>query len=404
MQLSKFAHVFQTGNDFAYYNSLFLKPVYLNAIEHSKLQQMSSELDDELRAELSTNKIIIEDEATDEELLRAAREQLLVPYPTIMYLILSEKCNLACRYCFLGNGDRDIVYRQMPKMSRQIADKALDYFIRQLDTHSEWGHESKEIIFYGGEPLLNFEVLKHVVERGETLDADWHYAMVTNGLLLTSEIIDFLKAHNVNVSISIDGVDRISNSARVDKGGLPIFERLLENLILCRDKNFPVGLSITLTEETLESVDKIIRLSEEYDIAGISFNILYAVPNYEVQSNYYRRAAKFIIDFYKTARQCGIYEDRIMRKLNAFIEGRLYLSDCAATSGSQIVVLPNGRVGICQGCLENKEYFFTDVDDRTLLENNAVMLEWSKISPINKDECLSCEALGICGGGWQTML
>ena len=312
MQLSKFAHVFQIGDDFAYCNSLFLKPVYLNATDHSKLQRIPASLDDELRMELSTNKIIVGGAAADEDLLRAARDQLLIPYPTIMYLILSEKCNLACRYCFLGNGNLDIVARQMPKMSRQIADKALEYFVRQLDTHPEWSYERKDIIFYGGEPLLNFEVLKHVVERGEEIDAAWNYAMVTNGLLLTPEIVDFLKAHSVDVSISIDGVDRISNSDRVDKRGMPIFDRLLEKLMLCRDKNFSVGLSITLTEETLASVDKIIRLIEEYDIAGISFNILYAVPNYELQPNYYRRAAKFIIDFYKAARQRGIYEDRII--------------------------------------------------------------------------------------------
>ena len=208
-----------------------------------------------------------------------------------------------------------------------------------------------------------------------------------------------MKAHDVTVSISIDGVDRQSNSARIDKQGEPIFDRLIQKLSMIREKNFDVGLSITLTEETIASVDKIIALSNEYGINDISFNLLYSAPNYAVKEDYYRRAANFIIDFYKRARQLGIYEDRIMRKINAFVEGRLYLSDCAATSGSQIVVLPDGRVGLCQGCVESKDYFFTDVDDRMPLETNEVMLEWSRLSPINKSECLKCEALGICGGG-----
>ena len=168
---------------------------------------------------------------------------------------------------------------------------------------------------------------------------------------------------------------------------------------MIKEKQLEAGLSITLTEETIESVDKIVALLNDYGIRDISFNLLYSTRSYRVDEDYYQRATQFIIGFYKRARRLGIYEDRIMRKINAFVYSRLYLSDCAATSGSQIVVLPDGRVGICQGCIESKDYFFTDINDRAPLENNELMLEWSRLSPINKSECLTCEALGICGGG-----
>ena len=62
-------------------------------------------------------------------------------------------------------------------------------------------------------------------------------------------------------------------------------------------------------------------------------------------------------------------------------------------------MLPDGRIGICQGCIENKEFFFTDVSSRDPLEQSDEMQKWCQISPVNKDECLSCKALGICGGG-----
>lgn len=403
MRLSRFTHIFETGADYAYYNSLFLKPVWLSASEHWRFEE--GNVDDKLMNTLIANKIIVADSNDDAQLLVEAKEQLFLPYPTIMYLILSEKCNLACKYCFLGNSARDIVRHQMPKMTRHTAEKALQYFIYQLNLKPEWSTQHKEIIFYGGEPLLNFEVMKYVIERCRELQSEGlldrrlNYSVITNGVLLTPEVTDFLKEHDVTVSISIDGVDRQSNSSRIDKRGEPIFDRLIQKLSMVREKNFKVGLSITLTEETIASVDKIIALADEYGINDISFNILYSAPNYSVKEDYYRRAANFIIEFYKKARQLGIYEDRIMRKINAFVEGRLYLSDCAATSGSQIVVLPDGRIGLCQGCVKSKDYFFTDIDDRTPLETNEVMLEWSRLSPINKAECLTCEALGICGGG-----
>lgn len=90
----------------------------------------------------------------------------------------------------------------------------------------------------------------------------------------------------------------------------------------------------------------------------------------------------------------------MMRKLDAFTKAQVYYSDCAATAGGQIVIAPNGQVGICHGCLYNKKYFVTDVNDIDFncIENEA-FIEWSQLTPINHEECLDCPALGICGGG-----
>ena len=82
--------------------------------------------------------------------------------------------------------------------------------------------------------------------------------------------------------------------------------------------------------------------------------------------------------------------------MNTFINGGVYYSDCAATSGSQIVIKPSGKVGICHG---TQEFFITDVNSRADLRNNETFVEWSKLIPIYQDECLKCEALGFCGGG-----
>ncbi len=75
-------------------------------------------------------------------------------------------------------------------------------------------------------------------------------------------------------------------------------------------------------------------------------------------------------------------------------------SDCAATAGGQIVVAPNGRVGICHGCLFDKEYFVATIDvGEFIAAKDPSFIEWSQLTPLNHEECHDCPALGICGGG-----
>lgn len=90
----------------------------------------------------------------------------------------------------------------------------------------------------------------------------------------------------------------------------------------------------------------------------------------------------------------------LISKLKAFAESGLYFSDCAATSGSQIVITPDGQVGICHGAMEKREHFIGSIDDENLVvDKNAEVNHWNHLSPVFKEECQNCEALGICGGG-----
>ena len=66
-----------------------------------------------------------------------------------------------------------------------------------------------------------------------------------------------------------------------------------------------------------------------------------------------------------------------MRKLDAFSKAKVYFSDCAATSGGQIVIAPDGQVGICHGCLQDKKYFVSDVDDKAFdCKSDETYIEW----------------------------
>lgn len=405
MRISKFVKVYHLGDMYAYYHSLKMIPVYVTKNEHDVIQSgdVTSKIDERTVKSLVDNMILVKDDNIG---LDVVRRNIPAPYISLAYFILTEQCNLACRYCFLGNYTN--IYsreKNATKMNFETADAALKYFAYQTQQDIVQFPDDKEIIFYGGEPLINFKTLQYVVERSRyyidqaVLSPRLKFSMVTNGLLLNEEKIEFLKKHDVNVSISIDGATRSDNAARIDRSGNEVFDRLIKIIELVDKMQWNIGLSITLTPSLMKHMNSLTDFLQRFNIRSVCFNMLHETPGYNISEEYYYQATDFIIKFYEKTKDIPIYEERFFRKLNTFINGGIYYSDCAATSGSQIVVLPSGAVGICHGCIEKREYFVSNVHETEDLCKNEVLSEWSRLTPVLNDECISCEALGMCGGG-----
>ncbi|MCM1500354.1 MAG: FibroRumin system radical SAM peptide maturase [Clostridium sp.] len=419
VRLSRYAHTFDLGDSVALYHSLRMKPVYLKKDAYESLQAwlVGSFCDDypdppeELKAtvdELVKYKILNHSEEDDDKILQFVKSRIPSPAINVCYMITSEQCNLACKYCFLGNNDECKRSNfSSENMSRETADKAIEFFINQIKLSGlDFEDNKPAIIFYGGEPLVNYDVLVYIAEKINSLRdvekcvKNLELSMVSNGLLLSEERALKLKELGVAIAISVDGFTEAANSMRVDVAGNNVFNKILKTLDMCKRIGVDVSLSVTLSEETIKNTKDILKLVDKYGVKSFGFNIMMSDENFVVPQEYNERAAQFILDEFVELRKRGIYEDRIMRKLKAFSKAQVYFSDCAATGGGQIVIAPNGQVGICHGCLHNKQYFITNVDDK---EFDAVkhkdFIEWSQLTPVNKKECQDCAALGICGGG-----
>ena len=118
------------------------------------------------------------------------------------------------------------------------------------------------------------------------------------------------------------------------------------------------------------------------------------VPN---PKEYGVKVATKLVDCFIIARENGVYEDRFMRKVRAFVNGDFYFSDCGGC-GMQIVVAPNGQIGPCHGFCGTRE-FFVDPKENFDPRKHPFWIEWRSRSPINIEECLDCIALANCGGG-----
>ena len=419
VNMSRFTHSYDLDGAVALYHSLRMKPVYLskNAFESlqtwlagsfcDNIENAPEEIETEVQ-ELVKYKILTRAQDEDDRVLSFVRSKIPTPAVNVCYMIMSEQCNLACKYCFLGNNDCDKRSSfLLESMSIETAYKALAFFVRQIKESGLDVEENKPVlIFYGGEPLVNFKVLEYIAVKVNELRniekcmRNVEMSIVTNGLLLDEFRIRRLHELGVSIGISIDGFTEEANLMRVDISGKPVFSRILDKLNLCKSLGVDVSLSVTLSEETIKNTKDILNLVDTYGIKAFGFNIMMSSDNLVLPQNYNEAAAQFIIDEFIELRKRGIYEDRMMRKLKSFSKAQVYFSDCAATTGGQVVIAPNGQVGICHGCLHNKQYFVAHIDDDDFVAvKDKNFIEWSQITPLNHEECMDCPALGICGGG-----
>lgn len=153
-------------------------------------------------------------------------------------------------------------------MSVETADKAVDFFIKQIKLSGMDFEENKPvIIFYGGEPLVNYEVLVYIAEKINSLREvekcvkNLEMSMVSNGLLLTEERALKLKELGVSIAISVDGFTEEANAMRVDVAGKNVFNKILRTLDMCKRIGVEVSLSVTLSEETIKDTKIFLNLS-----------------------------------------------------------------------------------------------------------------------------------------------
>lgn len=143
-----------------------------------------------------------------------------------LIISLTEDCNMRCEYC--ANCEKHKEGVQPQQMSKSMLEKAIDQFM----LHSK---ESEEITisFYGGEPLLRFDLVQHAVEYSQNnhFGQNIMYLITTNGLLLEKqEICDYLIENDFSIVVSLDGPERIHDRYRLDQNGEPTYKRIMDNL------------------------------------------------------------------------------------------------------------------------------------------------------------------------------
>ncbi|HGM1125547.1 TPA: radical SAM protein [Clostridioides difficile] len=154
-----------------------------------------------------------------------ALEDYLEKNMSQLTLEVTERCNLRCKYCIYQDDHNDFHTFSERDITFDIAKKAIDFTYERTD-------DKFYIAFYGGEPLLNFDIIKQSVEYAEQLvnDKRLEFSMTTNAVLITEDIARYLAEHKFNVMVSLDGPEEIHNENRIFKDGTGSFKYAIRGL------------------------------------------------------------------------------------------------------------------------------------------------------------------------------
>jgi len=355
--------------------------------------------------QLWNKKILVgleEEEMQDVETLRSFLEE---PAIAILYLLLTDACNIACRYCFFEGGmPQGYKFSLMPAETAKMGIDLLAKFYSRK--YLSKGKEGPHIILYGGEALLNWPVLEEALRyirelkgRG-ILPKNTQITLNTNGILMTREIAQVLIDYSVSISISLDGPACMHDQMRVDHEGRGTYDRVMETISMLQEMGANVGTCCTVDAHNIDHLEEVTHwMIDELGMPSLGFNTLLEsaarpIPNPE---EYGPKVGEKLVNCFEIARRSGVYEDRFMRKVNAFVQGDFYFADCGGC-GMQIAVAPNGEVGTCHAFCGTRNYFVVP-DDNFDPTKHSYWVEWRRRSPINMEQCLGCIALANCGGG-----
>lgn len=174
--------------------------------------------------------------------------------------VVTTACNVGCVYCQANNG----VSCPSLFMSKEIAEKAVDIALQSPA-------KCLNFEFQGGEPLMNFEIIKHIVSYAEENrgNHDISYNIVTNLTLLTDEILDYLVEHKFGISTSIDGPQCVHDWNRPFKDGSGTYEKAVSSIKKMQERGIRVGAIQTTTKTSLKYPREIVRAYKELGFESI---------------------------------------------------------------------------------------------------------------------------------------
>ena len=221
--------------------------------------------------------------------------------------VLTSQCNMKCVYCQASTHE----YGQM--MSKEIAEKCVNLALQSPNNYLSFE-------FQGGEPLLNFDVLRHIVEYTEAQKVDKHieFNLVSNLTTLTDEMIEFIKAHNINISTSLDGFETLQNLNRVlpCDNGYKVWKRNFDKVKRITGKSY--GAIQTTTRKSLSYPTEIV---DEYINCGFSRVFVRPLTPLGYASDYWEKIGYTADEFLKFYSEVFNYTLRLSKEGIDIAEG-----------------------------------------------------------------------------------
>ena len=323
--------------------------------------------------------------------------------PTVvkaLCLHIAHDCNLACQYCFAEEGE---YHGRRALMSFEVGKKALDFLIA-----NSGNRRNLEVDFFGGEPLMKWQVVKDLVaygrEQEKLHDKKFRFTLTTNGVLLNDEVMEFCNREMGNVVLSIDGRKEVHDKMRPFRKGagsydliVPKFQQFAESRH--QDKYYVRG---TFTHYNLDFSEDVLHLAD-LGFKQISVEPVVAEPKepYAIREEdlpklfeEYDKLAVEMIRRHKSGEDFNFFHFMIDLEGGPCVAKRL--SGCG--SGTEyLAVTPWGDFYPCHQFVGNEKFLLGNVDEGIL--NTDIRDEFKCCNVYAKEKCRKCFARFYCSGG-----
>lgn len=315
-------------------------------------------------------------------------------------LHIAHDCNLACQYCFAEEGE---YHGRRALMSFEVGKKALDFLIANSGMRT-----NLEVDFFGGEPLMNFQVVKDLVAYGRSQEAahnkKFRFTLTTNGVLLNDDIMEFANKEMSNVVLSIDGRKEVNDQMRPFRNGtgsydliVPKFLKLAES----RNQNNYYARG-TFTRNNLDFSKDVLHLAD-LGFEQISVEPVVAEPkdSYALQEEdlqtifaEYDALAAEMVKRKKEGKDFNFFHFMIDLEGGPCVAKRL--AGCG--SGTEyLAVTPWGDFYPCHQFVGKEEFLMGDVDHGIVRED--IRTRFKACNVYSKPQCKDCFAKFYCSGG-----
>lgn len=322
-------------------------------------------------------------------------------------LNIAHDCNLRCEYCFAAKGDFG---RGRMLMPFEVGKKAIDFLIEKSENR-----HNLEVDFFGGEPLMNFEVVKQVVEYARSIEKEYNknfrFTITTNGILLTDDKIDYINREMSNCVLSIDGRKSVNDLLRVRADGTGSYDSIInkfQKLVATRgDKDYYARG--TFTKHNLDFTNDVLHLAEQgFDQISVEpvvsdINLEYSIKEADLPRVFeeYEHLSNVIIDRKKAGKGFNFFHFSLDLQQGPCAIKRLRGCSCG---NEYVAVTPEGDIFPCHQFVGDDSWKMGNVLDGTYDIN--MKHDFAMTNIYNKPECKSCWAKFYCSGGcnannWQ---
>ncbi len=310
-------------------------------------------------------------------------------------ILLTHACNFRCTYCYEGAGE---VFSN--SMTKKTADFIINYLTNVANMHNS---QAVDLTLFGGEPLLNIErgyyILDKLSKYCENKKKTLSHSVITNGFLLTEEIIKNLENYNCQfIQITLDGPQKIHDTRRPTKDGQGTFQKILDNIKLADGvcKKAQIVVRINIDKANIENIEELFSTLQDLKLRkttvdfGIVRGTTKACKTYSKHCLEEHEILEKLPKLWELSKKYGFHtEENIFQKW-------IY---CGMYKDLYYTFAPSGDLYKCWELVGQENHKIGEFKDDGSVNFLNPLWDWMSHNPLENKSCQACSYLPTCGGG-----